>query len=114
MDLGEKILTKKHLKALYIKDWDETVYIKKLSGLKIIEHQQKLANIDENNEVEAYKYLIDLLILSLCDEKGEQLFNETHKESLIEQGFNTIQTLVKEVQAYNGIGINSIEDAEKN
>lgn len=112
MSLRDTILKPKPLKAIKVEDWGETVYIKKISGITMLGFQKSLADV-EDDELAQFGILIDLIIITARDDKGELIFRESDKEALLEQPFYTIQNLSSEIMDAVGIGGDTKKKAKK-
>lgn len=108
-DILKKSKTR-NLKPIEIKEWDTTLYARKASFAKMMELSKNVKAIEGNSVSFDTDEVIDTIIEYICDDKGQCVFNESHRQSLAEEDFAII------IKLYRGVvdGQGTIEGAGKN
>lgn len=82
----ERILTKAlHLRQeeVYVEEWDETVYIKELTGEELVKFTSStFKQVDDRQEAEPIDAMVNILFYCLIDEDGDRLFTKTQLKRL--------------------------------
>ena len=93
MNLRDKILAADDLAtvAIPVSEWDCTVYIKAMSTKEVLK-------VDKYNNENLFK----LVILSCCDEEGNNIFSKDDVDLVLEKNHKVITQLMEEFNKLNG------------
>ena len=114
MSLAESILSNNALKRkeIEIPEWTtQKLYVQELTAGQRAQFEAAY----QDNDKDALKNLrVDFVIMTLVDEKGDPVFNESHRASLQNQSAVVLDRIFVAAQAISGMLDDSVEDAEKN
>lgn len=111
---------KPSVKKVEIPEWNDSVYIKKLSGKDragllsaSVKVEGKDVTLDQDNFMNT---IVRTVQMALCDENGVRLFTDSIEdfEALNGQDGDILDRLFQEVTTYNSIGASEEKEAIKN
>lgn len=108
------------VKRIEIPEWDDFVYIKKMSAgerVQLMKNTTKIQGkeigLDEENFMDSIVRTVQMV---LCDELGVRLFDNSEDDFKIlnDKDGVLLERLFQEVMAFNGLGVESEKEAIKN
>ena len=113
MNLREQILETNDLplEAVEVHEWKTTVYMR---GMNASERDHWEMSIYENKGIKMDNIRARLVVLTLCDESGNRLFNDEEVEKLGKKNAKVINKLFEIAQRLSGIGQKDVEELGKN
>lgn len=103
------------LQEVEVPEWGGSVYVRGLSGAErdafeasVVEQRGKIAKVNMVN------LRAKLLVLTICDEKGEQLFTHADIEALGQKSAVALQRLFDIASSLSGLSAEDAEDLAKN
>lgn len=108
MSLSDKLRERvsRDAQALYIKDWDETIYVTPLTAGEQSKLSRKHGNWLQDLSSEA---MVDLIIMKALDKSGERVLSIEDKPILLKESMSVVSTVAGAI-----IGTEVGEDHEKN
>lgn len=117
MTLKDKILAANDTenKLIHIKEWEVDVEIKKFTGFQRDKFDTNIQKRSKGKTMDVMGMRVELLVQALLDpETKECIFNFADMKALNEKSSDVINNLFDQVTKFNGIGEDSVEEAEKN
>ena len=113
MSLREQILETNDLplEAVEVPEWKTTVYMR---GMTAIERDHWELSIYEAKGIKMENIRARLVVLTICDENGNRLFNDDEVEKLGKKNAKVINRLFEIAQRLSGIGSKDVEELGKN
>jgi hypothetical protein len=93
-------------KAVYIEEWDETIYVKPLNCGEMSKLQNRHKDFLSNMTGEA---MVDLILMKALDKDGEKAFDLEDKPYLLKESMSVIGSVAAGI-----LGSQTSEDYEKN
>lgn len=92
-----KIGLKKKLRPYYVEDWEQTIYIKKVTGtdMELLEEftKKEISNVDG--------YILNIII-AVVDSNGNPIFNiEEDWDMLKAECVDVLSKIIKQIQIHN-------------
>jgi hypothetical protein len=118
MFLNTRIQTQK----VRVPEWDMDIFFRKWSAAERIRYTKEIvtgANAKGDVEIDSEKIFdqqIKMLQVTLCDEKGARIFDDSKDdyEILANKEADIIERLWEKTWEFNGMGQNEVADAAKN
>ena len=108
------------VKKVQIPEWDDFVYIKKMSAgerVQLMKNTTKVqgteVGLDQDNFMDSIVRTVQVV---LCDDKGVRLFDDSEEdfEILNSKDGMILEKIFYEVMNFNGLGVESEKEAIKN
>jgi hypothetical protein len=108
------------VKKVEVPEWDDFVYIKKMSAgerVQLMRNTTKIegkdVSLDQDNFMDSIVRTVQMV---LCDENGVRLFNNSEEDFNIlnDKDGVVLEKIFYEVMAFNGLGVESENEALKN
>ncbi len=111
MSLRDKILSVKDFELVEVEvpEWEVSIYLKPISGMK----RAKLESMNNNNKP-LETIMMSLLVDSIVDENGNQVFTDEDIEKLGNKNSKVIYRIFTEALTVSGLSDKEIEELEKN
>ena len=98
--------------TLHVPEWGGDVMIRELSGHARSEYEKQITNKDGSQNLTNWR--AKMVMLSLVDEKGRQMFNEAEVMKLGKKSANALDRIVNAALALNEMAAESVEELAKN
>jgi hypothetical protein len=98
-----------HLEKFYVKDWDCNVYIRSMSVKDISNFIKKTKDVEDTQERN-----LQLILGTVCDKEGKQLFNENDLPALREKSVFTVNVVVAKINRTILKNAQDLEEDAKN
>lgn len=115
MDIKQQILNANDcaVQSKYVKEWNTTVYVKKMTLGELIQVREVLATIDDEDPASGLHTMTTFLVKCLCDETGNRLFDDSEKHMLETRSSAVLNDVFSFVAKVNGMGGDAGEEAKK-
>lgn len=101
---------KQNRKSIEVPEWDVTLYLRKLSFDRMMELAKSVQDIEGNNVTYNAEDVVDVIIQCAIDADGNQFFGAEHKQNLLDEEFDVIIRIFREIMKASG----DKAEAEKN
>lgn len=100
----------KNRKSIEVPEWGVTLKLRKLSFDRMMELAKSVQGIEGNNVTYNAEDVVEVIIQCTTDEQGNQFFTEEHKQDLLDEEFDVIIRIFREIMKASG----DKTEAEKN
>jgi len=98
-----------------IPQWNGDVYVRTLSGTERDSFEQScITNRGKDKEMNLENIRARLAVLTVCDEKGERLFQHKDIEALGKKSSKALDLIFDVAQRLNGLGKDDLDDLAGN
>ena len=117
MSLRDNILASDDLprESLYIPQWDETVYVRAMTGAERDTYEADLiASKDLQMRERLQNMRAKLVVLTAVDENGDRIFDDGDVEAVGKKSASALNLIVETAQELNALTDNDIEEIAGN
>lgn len=100
---------------VYIAEWKSNVYVRGLTAFERDQFESTLFTGEGKTRKQNFSNMrARLLVLTICDEKGNRLFSDTDADILGKKSAKALNKLFAKAQELSGIGEKDVEELIKN
>lgn len=103
------------VESVFVKEWKADIYLRGLTAAERDQFESTLFSGEGKDRKQNFSNMrARLLVLTICDEKGNRLFADTDADSLGKKSASALNKLFIKAQELSGIGQEDVREAIKN